>query len=90
MIYTKTIIVKSTDFDKDVKSLDENGRTFYLPKDLQNKLDAEIQHIYKKNRKCDILSMTITPTIAYFVIGEIAVPIPVRYDIVYVYKSDEV
>lgn len=92
MIYTRTIIVRPSKVDKTNKSVKNNGTEWYFPIDLDDVLDKEVQNIYKDNGENNILSMTITPKIEYFIGKDIpiALPIPVRYDIVYVYKSDEI
>ena len=85
MYYTRTVIITGRKFEKQYSTEDNPYHSkFKLPTDLDERLDKEIDRIYSDS-EIEIVSMTITPIVAFFDI----IPIPVMYIIVYTYKAKE-
>ena len=84
-ISTRTVIVgdESTN-EVSNASIFGNNVNFKLPKDLDSKLEKEMQYIYTKNKPEDILNITVTPIMAIFD----KFMFPVKYIIIYTYKYD--
>lgn len=88
MVYTNTIMVNPSKSDKNIKSISKDGLSYFLPLNLQERLDEEVQEIYTINGEENILNINITPITAEFKFcNDVIMQFVVRYIITYIYKE---
>ena len=88
MIYTDTVMVNPSKVDKNIKSINRDGLSYFLPLNIQYCLNKEIQEIYATYGEENILSINITPITAEFKRDDLIIQLfVVRYIITYVYRG---